>query len=75
MWDEYADLESTPAGVSLMLVIARAYGAAGDDERRLEWVERLLPTAERLGLVHSIVDRPVREADRAVAAGSTAGSA
>ena len=54
VWDEYADLEGTAAGVSLMLAIARATGAAGDDIGRLKWVERLLPTAERLSLLPSI---------------------
>jgi hypothetical protein len=53
-WEELNELEGTPAGVALMLEVARGHGALGDDKTRLEWLERLLPTAERLGLVPDI---------------------
>jgi tetratricopeptide (TPR) repeat protein len=51
-WEEFADFEQTPQGVRLMLQIARTYGGVqNDDVERLRWLERLLPIAERLGLL------------------------
>jgi hypothetical protein len=50
-WEEFADLEATPAGVALMLETARAYRNVNDDEQVLVWLERLLPVAERLDLL------------------------
>jgi class 3 adenylate cyclase len=50
-WEEFADLEGTPAGVALMLEIARAQAAANDYAAVLTWIERLLPVAERLDLL------------------------
>jgi tetratricopeptide (TPR) repeat protein len=49
-WDEFSDLEQTPAGVTLMRQIAGAH-VIEDDEQALAWIERLLPIAERLDLL------------------------
>ncbi|MEA2478448.1 MAG: hypothetical protein QOJ07_370, partial [Thermoleophilaceae bacterium] len=50
-WPEFADLEQTPAGVDLMVAITRAHRGQNNQESALEWVERYLPVAERLGLL------------------------
>jgi len=50
-WEEYSDLEETPAGVALMLAMAAAYVDANDDASALAWLERLLPVSERLDLL------------------------
>jgi len=50
-WEEFADLEETPAGVALMLAMAAAYVDANDDATALAWLERLLPVSERLDLL------------------------
>jgi len=50
-WEEFADLEATPAGVALMQEIARGYVGRKDDPAAIVWVERLLPVAERLDLL------------------------
>jgi len=63
-WEEFADLEETPAGVALMLQLSTAFSYVKDDRAALEWVERLLPIAERL-------DRP---ADTAAALSRLSGS-
>jgi class 3 adenylate cyclase len=47
-WEEFADLEQTPAGVALMLQLSTAYSFTQEDRTALDWVERLLPIAERL---------------------------
>jgi class 3 adenylate cyclase len=49
-WEEFKDLEFTPAGVRLMLELARAHRIE-EDATVLAWLERLLPTAERLDLL------------------------
>jgi class 3 adenylate cyclase len=50
-WEEFSDLEGTPAGVHLMLQLSSAYLQRADgDSMTLSWVERLLPVAERLDL-------------------------
>ena len=49
-WQEFSDLEGTEGGVALMLHTARTLSAI-DDGESLEWVERLLPVAERLDLL------------------------
>ncbi len=49
-WDEFSDLEETPAGVALMLQLSGAY-VHRDDTVALAWLERLLPVAERLNLL------------------------
>jgi class 3 adenylate cyclase len=50
-WEEFSDLEATPAGVALMLEMASAHIAANDDATGLAWLERLLPISERLNLL------------------------
>jgi tetratricopeptide (TPR) repeat protein len=50
-WEEFSDLEATPAGVALMLQLATAYNFKQEDRTALEWLERLLPVAERLDLL------------------------
>ncbi|HVA87544.1 MAG TPA: adenylate/guanylate cyclase domain-containing protein [Candidatus Saccharimonadales bacterium] len=50
-WEEFSDLEETPAGVAMMLEISRGYAGAGDDHATIAWIERLLPVAERLDLL------------------------
>ena len=50
-WKEFADLEETPAGVSLMRRLAIAYGTRNDSLTVLQWVDRFLPIAERLDLL------------------------
>ena len=52
-WAEFADLEETPAGVALMTGLVSALRAQVDAEERLGWLDRLLPIAERLGLVEA----------------------
>jgi class 3 adenylate cyclase len=49
-WEEFADLESTAAGVALMLQLSSGY-VHRDDATVLMWLERLLPVAERLDLL------------------------
>jgi class 3 adenylate cyclase len=53
-WAEFGDLEQTPAGVDLMAGFARAYRGLADNEHSLEWTDRFLPIAERLGRLESI---------------------
>jgi class 3 adenylate cyclase len=50
-WEEFADLEQTPAGVALMLQITSGFHLRGEHPVVLEWLERLLPVAERLDLL------------------------
>jgi class 3 adenylate cyclase/tetratricopeptide (TPR) repeat protein len=50
-WSEFGDLEGTPAGVDLMVAIVRAHRGQDDQASALEWLERYLPVAERLGLL------------------------
>jgi class 3 adenylate cyclase len=49
-WEEFSDLEETPAGVALMLAITSGYVDA-EDVTASTWLERLLPVAERLDLL------------------------
>jgi len=49
-WEEFSDLEQTPAGVALMLSLASGY-VTSDDQIAMTWLERLLPVAERLDLL------------------------
>ena len=51
VWPEFADLEQTPAGVDLMVAMVRAHRGQNDDKSALQWLERYLPVAERLGLL------------------------
>jgi tetratricopeptide (TPR) repeat protein len=50
-WEEFSDLEATPAGVELMLQLASAYAPRSEYDTVLAWLERALPVAERLDLL------------------------
>ena len=52
-WAEFSDLEQTPAGVALMIEMAFGHVDQQDDVAALQWLERLLPVAERLDLLPS----------------------
>jgi class 3 adenylate cyclase len=54
-WDEFADLEATPAGVALMTAIAYAYNQLNRPLEALTWLDRFIPIAERLDLLEEIV--------------------
>ena len=54
LWEEFADLEQTAAGVVLMSAFVRVYRGLADNQRALEWADRLLPIAERVGSLESI---------------------
>ncbi len=58
-WEEFSDLESTAAGVTLMLELGRAY-AHRDDLLAYSWFERAMPVAERLGLLAESADGLMR---------------
>jgi class 3 adenylate cyclase len=53
-WQEFADLEQTPAGVRLMANLANCHGTMLNNEAALGWVDRYLPIAERLDLMEWI---------------------
>jgi hypothetical protein len=50
----------TPAGVALMSAMASSYSGVDDNPHSLEWSERCLPVAERLGLLEPAVRMMVR---------------
>ncbi len=50
-WQEFSDLEETRAGVALMLQLSAGHIQRADNEAALQWLERLLPVAERLDLL------------------------
>ena len=50
-WQEFSDLEQTPAGVDLMSAMRAGYRGQNDTGPSLEWLDRYLPVAERLGLL------------------------
>jgi class 3 adenylate cyclase/tetratricopeptide (TPR) repeat protein len=50
-WEEFADLEHTPAGVELMSAIAASHSGRNDLTQAATWTDRYLPIAERLGLL------------------------
>ena len=50
-WEEFSDLEQTAAGVDLMDAMAEAHWNLNDAAGALPWFDRLLPIAERLGLL------------------------
>ena len=50
-WDEFSDLEETPAGVAMMASLVRAYRGLNDPSAALAWVNRYLPISERLDLL------------------------
>ncbi len=50
-WDEFADLEETPAGVAIMASLGRAHRGLDDFASALAWFDRYLPISERLDLL------------------------
>ena len=52
-WEEFSDLEQTPAGVALMAGLAWSYLVLDDIAQAMSWFDRLLPIAERLGLLEA----------------------
>ena len=56
LWEEFSDLEQTAAGVALMTTFVRVYRSLAESRNALEWVDRLLPIAERLGDLESIAN-------------------
>jgi class 3 adenylate cyclase/tetratricopeptide (TPR) repeat protein len=50
-WEEFQDLETTPAGAALMAALGQTSRATGDMQASMEWLDRLMPVAERLGLL------------------------
>ncbi|MEX2546993.1 MAG: adenylate/guanylate cyclase domain-containing protein [Chloroflexota bacterium] len=54
-WEEFSDLEQTPAGVELMAAIASAYAGLNQGAENLIWLDRLIPIAERLDLLDPLV--------------------
>ncbi len=52
-WEEFSDLEQTPAGVALMAALAWSYLVLDDIAQAMSWFDRLLPIAERLGLLEA----------------------
>jgi tetratricopeptide (TPR) repeat protein len=55
-WEEFSDLEATPAGVRLMLALTFGYMGNEDYPSVIAWLERLLPVAERLDLLPQIAE-------------------
>jgi class 3 adenylate cyclase len=55
-WEEFSDLEATPAGVRLMLALTVGYIGNEDYTSVIAWLERLLPIAERLDLLPQIAE-------------------
>jgi tetratricopeptide (TPR) repeat protein len=54
-WEEFSDLEQTPAGVALMAPLAWSHLVLDDIAQAMSWFDRLLPIAERLGLLEATV--------------------
>jgi len=54
VWAEFSDLEQTAAGVAVMTTFVRVYRGLADSQHSLEWADRLLPIAERVGDLQSI---------------------
>ena len=52
---EFADLENTAAGVKLTSTLASAYGILGDRAKELALLDRVIPIAERLDAVDTLV--------------------
>ena len=59
-WEEFADLEETPAGVALMGAIAGAYSGLDRAVEGIPWLDRMLPIAERFDLLDELVDGLLR---------------
>ena len=56
VWAEFSDLEETAAGVALMTTFVRVNRSLADSQQALDWADRLLPIAERVGDLESITD-------------------
>ncbi len=54
-WEEFSDLEQTPAGVDIMAGLASSLATVLEHAASLRWVDRYLPIAERLDLMDAIV--------------------
>ena len=54
-WSEFSDLEQTPAGVALMGAIACGHRGLDNNQDAMAWADRLLPIAERLGLLEDTI--------------------
>jgi class 3 adenylate cyclase/tetratricopeptide (TPR) repeat protein len=54
-WQEFSDLEGTPAGVDVMVALSRGSRGTNDFVKGLEWIERYMPVAERLGLLEPTI--------------------
>ena len=52
-WEEFSDIEQTPAGVQLMGAIAWGDWNLDEVAGAVPWFDRLLPIAERLGLLEA----------------------
>ena len=59
-WEEFSDLEETPAGVALMLAARDRLRPPARTRSALDWLERLLPVAERLDLLAETGRRAAR---------------
>ena len=54
-WAEFSDLEATVAGVELMSAFASSYRGLNDSAAAMEWQDRFMPIAERLGHLDATV--------------------
>jgi class 3 adenylate cyclase len=68
-WEEFADLEQTPAGVALMSALVGASRGVNDSVAALAWVDRYLPIAERLGVLDATVRGIVARGSSLIASG------
>ena len=50
-WEEFSDLEHTPAGVALMTAIGSSHAGLNHVAETALWTDRYLPIAEQLGLL------------------------
>ena len=50
-WEEFSDLEGTRAGVTLMMGMGAQHGTLGRTAEYAQWLERVIPIAERLDLI------------------------
>ena len=59
-WEEFSDLEQTPAGVKLMAALAGSYSSLDRRPDALVWLERLIPIAEKLDLLEDLTQALMR---------------
>jgi class 3 adenylate cyclase len=69
LWEEFSDLESTRAGVELMIGLARANRGLEHNDVALTWVDRTSPIAERLGDLALIARALISRANSLLATG------